>query len=84
MAKLDGFAQGAGSAETLANLVAHLFAELFAARRPFVFGNIMAVEDVEVFQDRVTIARHRQDPAVHRGRLIFGRVALTGGAGVRR
>jgi hypothetical protein len=55
-------AQGAGSAETLANLVAHLFAELFATRRPFVFGNIMAVEDVEVFQDRVTIARHRQDP----------------------
>ena len=51
----------AGSAETPAYLVPHLFTEGFPARRSFFLVDIEAVEDVEVFQDRVTIASHRQD-----------------------
>jgi len=51
----------ARSAETPANLVPHLFPELFPARRPFLFVDIEAVENVEIFQDRMTIACHRQN-----------------------
>ncbi len=51
----------AGSAETPANLVPHLFPELFPARRPFIFVDVEPIEDVEIFQDRMTIACHRQD-----------------------
>src|ERR1700687_390500 len=51
----------AGSGETPANLVPHLFAELFTARRSFFFADVEPVEDVEIFEDRVTIACHRQD-----------------------
>ena len=50
-----------GSAEALTNLVAHLFAELLPARRPFRFGDVEAVEHVEIFQDRVVVAGHCQD-----------------------
>src|ERR1700687_763666 len=51
----------ASSAETLANLVAHLFTELLPPRRSFFLADIEPVEDVEILQDRVTIACHRQD-----------------------
>ena len=37
------------------------FPELFPARRPFLFVDIEAVENVEIFQDRMTIACHRQN-----------------------
>src|SRR5258708_6913543 len=49
------------SAETPANLVPHFFPELFPARRPFLFVDIEAIENVEIFQDRMTIACHRQN-----------------------
>ena len=49
------------SAEPLTNLVAHLFAELFPARRPFRFRNVEAVEHVEIVEDRVMVAGHGQD-----------------------
>src|SRR5258708_25874536 len=51
----------ATSAETSPDLIAHLFAEFCAARRSLMFGDVETVEDVEVFQDRVTVACHRQD-----------------------
>src|SRR5260370_29987687 len=51
----------ATSAETSPDLIAHLFAEFCTARRSFMFGDVETVEDVEVFQDRVTVACHRQD-----------------------
>ena len=52
-------ASGRGKAP--ADFIAHLFAELFPARRPFLLGYVETVEDVEIFQDRVAVARHRQD-----------------------
>jgi hypothetical protein len=61
----SGLSTGRGahpeSAETPANLVAHLFAEGFPARRSFLLVDMEPVEDVEIFEDRVTIACHRQD-----------------------
>jgi hypothetical protein len=49
------------SAETPPDLIAHLFAEFFAAGRTFVFADSVPVEDVEVFQDRMTVACHGED-----------------------
>ena len=54
-------AAGGCSGEAPANLVAHLFAKLFPAGGSFIFGDIEPIEHVEFFEDRVTIARHRQD-----------------------
>jgi hypothetical protein len=61
---MQGFADRAHftlSAEPPPHLIAHLRAEFGPARRPFLLVDIEAVEDVEIFQDRVTIAGHRQD-----------------------
>src|SRR6185437_16416505 len=49
------------SAEPATNFVAHLLAELLAARRAFLFGDVEAVEHVEIIEDRVALAGHRQD-----------------------
>ena len=54
--------------EALANFVAHLFAKCFPAGRSFLLGDIAPIEDVEIFQDRVTIARHRQNAQEFGGR----------------
>jgi len=61
-------ASGHDSSETPTNLVAHLFAELLPAGGSFIFGNIEPIEDVEFLEDRVTIARHRQDAQQFAGR----------------
>ena len=47
--------------EAAANLVAHLLAEFFPARRSFLFRDIEPIEDVKIFNNRVTIARHGED-----------------------
>jgi hypothetical protein len=47
--------------ETLANFIAHLFAEFLPARRSFGFRNIESIKYVEIFQDRITVAGHGQD-----------------------
>jgi hypothetical protein len=56
-----GFAQGIRSGQPLANFVAHLFAEGFPAGRPLLLIDIPPIEDVEIFQDRMAIARHGQN-----------------------
>ncbi len=35
--------------------------KLFAARRPFLDGDVESVEHVEIFKDRITLACHRHD-----------------------
>ena len=74
------------SAKAATDLVPHLFAEGFPARGSLGLGDIVPVEDVEVVEDRMAIAGHRQDAE------LFGhRLARTGdlplayriGAGVR-
>jgi hypothetical protein len=57
---LEGFFRSA-ALKTPANFVPHFFAKLLAARVSLVLGNIEPIEDVEIFKDRMTIARHRQD-----------------------
>src|SRR4030088_886093 len=47
-------------AEPAPDLVAHVLAEGLSARGAILLVDIEAVEDVEVFQDRISIARHRQ------------------------
>jgi hypothetical protein len=47
--------------EPLANFIAHLFPEFLPARRSFGFRNIESIKYVEIFQDRITVAGHRQD-----------------------
>src|ERR1700761_4829073 len=47
--------------EAFANLVAHLFAEGRSQGRAFFFVDVPAIEDVEVFEDGVTIAGHREN-----------------------
>jgi hypothetical protein len=47
--------------ETLANFVAHLFAEFLPARRSFSFRNIESIKDVKIFEYRITVASHGQD-----------------------
>ena len=49
------------SAKATTNLVAHLFAEGFPARGSLGLGDTVPVEEVEIFEDRMTIAGHRQD-----------------------
>jgi hypothetical protein len=49
------------SAETPANLIPHHLAKRFPARGSVLLVDIEPVEDVEIFQDRVTVAGHRQD-----------------------
>ena len=51
-----------GLAESATDLVPHLFAEGFPARGPLRLGDIVPVEDVEIVEDRIPIARHRQQP----------------------
>src|SRR6266851_1887252 len=58
----------AASAQAAADFVAHAFAKSLPASRSFRFCNVKAVEDVEIVQDRVTIAGHRQDIKQFRGR----------------
>jgi hypothetical protein len=52
---------GAQSTEAATNLVAHLLAKLLPTCRSVLLGDVEAIEHVEVFEDRVTIARHRED-----------------------
>src|ERR1700761_5156457 len=47
--------------EAFANLVAHLFAEGCSQGWAFFFVYVPAVEDVEVFEDGVAIAGHREN-----------------------
>ena len=49
------------SAEAAADLVPHLLAEGFPAGRSLGLGDIVPVEDVEVVEDRMTVAGHRQN-----------------------
>jgi hypothetical protein len=49
------------SSETAAHFVAHLLPEFGAARGTIPFANVMAIEHVEILEDRICIARHRQD-----------------------
>jgi hypothetical protein len=55
------FAANPTSGQATAHLGAHAFAKSLPACRSFNLCNIEAVEDVEIVQDRVTIAGHRQD-----------------------
>jgi len=48
------------SAKAAADLVPHVLAEGFSARGPVFLVDIEAVEDVEIFKDRISIACHRQ------------------------
>src|SRR6266853_1207306 len=48
------------SAKAAADLVPHILAEGFSARGPVFLVDIEAVEDVEIFKDRISIACHRQ------------------------
>jgi hypothetical protein len=50
-----------GPIEATANFVAHLLAEFLSARRSFLLGDIESIEDVKIFDNRVTIARHGKD-----------------------
>jgi len=59
---------GTRSFETLANFIAHLFAEFLPACRSFCFRNIESIKYVEIFQDRITIAGHGQDAKEFVGR----------------
>jgi hypothetical protein len=52
---------GNRSGETLADFIAHLFAESLPVGRPFPLIDVPAIEDVEIFEDRMAIAGHRQD-----------------------
>src|SRR5688572_26877722 len=54
-----GFARDSAQAAT--DLVPHLFAEGLPARRSLALGDIVPVENIEVVEDRMTIAGHRQD-----------------------
>jgi hypothetical protein len=49
------------SGEPLANFVSHLGAKRFASGRPFLLIEIPPVEDIEIFEDRMAIAGHRQN-----------------------
>ena len=75
------------SAQAATDLVPHLFAESLPARRSLGLGDIVPVEDVEVVEDRMTIAGHRQDAELF-GDLLAGTAdfpsANRGGAGFRR
>src|SRR6266568_3188298 len=53
-------ARKVASAKEAANLVPHFLAEGFSARGPVFLVDIEAVEDVEIFKDRISIACHRQ------------------------
>ena len=48
------------SAKAATDLVPHLFAERFPARGSLRLGDIVSVEDVEVVEDRMSVAGHRQ------------------------
>src|SRR6266571_3528560 len=48
------------SAKAAADLVPHVLTEGFSARGPVFLVDIEAVEDVEIFKDRISIACHRQ------------------------
>ena len=48
------------SAEPAPDLVPHVLAESLSAGRAILLVDIEAVEDVEIFQDRISIACHRQ------------------------
>jgi len=48
------------SAEAAADLVPHILAEGFSARGSVFLVDIEAVEDVEIFKDRISVACHRQ------------------------
>jgi hypothetical protein len=48
------------SAKAAADLVPHILAEGFPARGPVFLVDIEAVEDIEIFKDRISIACHRQ------------------------
>jgi len=48
------------SAKAAADLVPHVLAEGFSVRGPVFLVDIEAVEDVEIFKDRISIACHRQ------------------------
>jgi len=48
------------SAKAAADLVPHILAEGFSARGPVFLVDIEAVEDIEIFKDRISIACHRQ------------------------
>ncbi|MDP3075180.1 MAG: hypothetical protein Q8N40_06020 [Bradyrhizobium sp.] len=73
------------SAKAATDLVAHLFAEGFPARGSFRLGDSVPVEDVEIVEDRMTIAGHRQDAELF-GNLFAGTgdfpLAYRVGAGV--
>ena len=75
------------SAKATTDLVPHLFAEGFPARGSLSLGEIVPVEDVEVVEDRMAIAGHRQDAELF-GDLFAGTAdfpsANHGGAGFRR
>ena len=52
---------GTRSFETLANFIAHLFAEFLPACRSFCFRNIESIKYVEIFQDWIKVTGHGQD-----------------------
>lgn len=56
------------SVEASANLVAHLLAELLPPRRPLLFGDIKAVEDIEIVENGITVAGHCQNTKQFAGR----------------
>jgi hypothetical protein len=55
-----GFPTRCRLAEPAPDLVAHVLAESLPARGAILLVDIEAVEDVEVFEDRISIACHRQ------------------------
>jgi hypothetical protein len=55
-----GFSFNSASLEAPANFVPHFFTKFFSALVSLIFGDIEAFEYVEVFENRVTIAGHRQ------------------------
>jgi hypothetical protein len=54
--------------EAAANLIAHLLAEFLPARGSVLFRDIEPIEDVKIFDNRVTIARHGEDTQQFGGR----------------
>src|SRR5882672_6314341 len=55
-----------GLAKAATDLAAHLLAERFPARRSFPLCDIKAIEDIEVFENRMPIAGHRQHAELFR------------------
>src|SRR5438876_3655699 len=59
--RTDSRANSVGLSKPAAHLGAHFFAKFSPARRAVLLADVMAVEHVEVFQDGMTVAGHRQN-----------------------